>query len=333
MAQPNLSSITQSANPFTGGSQYTALTGKKPKIPLASIIHAQIPGYRIAKEAQLEREVSEEAHKEQMKLEEEKLEIAEAEGKKAAKIGAVQTGIMGAYVGKKAGLFGGKEVAGVAAGETAAAGAGEVAGVGGVAEVGTTGEVVAGQAEAVGGPISLPGTGGALAIELVREPIEEGVESKYGETTGGVAHVAIRAGQGYLIGGPIGGAIGAGVGIVEEAADTMLCTELHRQGLLPDHIYQADCEYAKTIPTNIVIGYRVWAKHLVPVMERSKLFTRLIGIFIRAWAYHMAFKAGAVPESNRLGAFIERVGVPICEKIGEAMFNRKIEHYCSHLII
>ncbi len=75
------------------GPQYTALTGKKPKVPLSSIIHAKIPGYMYSHEARLEREFAQEAHEEEMELAEKEMTDAEKQAEKATAIQA--TGIGG----------------------------------------------------------------------------------------------------------------------------------------------------------------------------------------------------------------------------------------------
>lgn len=257
------------------GPQYTALTGKKPKVPLSSIIHAKIPGYMYSHEARLEREFAQEAHEEEMELAEKEMTEAEKQAEKATAIQA--TGIGGGL---------GYMMMGTGAG--AAYGA------------------------------------GVVGLEFAKDPLEEWAEQQAGSTGEAAMGIAVRAGQGYMLGGPWGAAIGAGVGVVEEIAEaTMLCTELHRQGLLPDEIYRADCDYAKTLPSDTVSGYRAWAKYLVPVMAKSRLFTKFVGIFVRAWAYHAAHKAGLVPEGNRFGALIEMVGTPICRIIGRIVFQKE----------
>jgi len=94
--------------------QYTAVSGKRRNLPLAAIIHAQLPahiagGERERSEALDERALAETAkrHDTEMALRREELSEAGKQASRAQMIGTGQTAIGGAYVASKLGLIGG----------------------------------------------------------------------------------------------------------------------------------------------------------------------------------------------------------------------------------
>lgn len=99
----------------------------------------------------------------------------------------------------------------------------------------------------------------------------------------------------------------------------VICTELYRQGKLPYRIYKADCEYARTISPVVVEGYHRWGVPLARLMAKSPMVTFLVRPFATAWAYQMAYKMGEHRKPNYLGAFLEKIGLLICEWIGSRM--------------
>ncbi len=113
----------------------------------------------------------------------------------------------------------------------------------------------------------------------------------------------------------------------------VLCTELNRQGFLPDHILAADLECAKNISAEVKEGYWLWAKPLVEVMKRSELVTAMLRPFITAWAYQMAYKMGVVTKPNRLGVVLEKIGIPICRWLsGKASYPVAGEIAQGHVV-
>lgn len=101
-----------------------------------------------------------------------------------------------------------------------------------------------------------------------------------------------------------------------DVGNKVLCTELHRQGKLPTHIYHADVRSGRLMPVEAMRGYHLWAVPLARAMRRSPVVTKVLAPFIRAWAYRMAYRMGFTKKNNRLGAVLEFVGIPICYVIG-----------------
>src|SRR5690606_32481755 len=102
---------------------------------------------------------------------------------------------------------------------------------------------------------------------------------------------------------------------------TVICTELHVQGYLPDEILEKDREYGRNIRLNdiaVYIGYIWLARPIVAGMRKSDTFAYLVSIPALNWAYNMA--------DEKVG-IIEKIGKPICRFVGNiliALNNRGI---------
>lgn len=90
---------------------------------------------------------------------------------------------------------------------------------------------------------------------------------------------------------------------------TVICTELHRQGLMDSDTYVKDIRFGmqleKTDP-HALLGYRIMAKPFVFLMKKSRLVTRIISIPALAWAEQMAGR------ENLAGKAIMLTGIPFC---------------------
>ena len=96
--------------------------------------------------------------------------------------------------------------------------------------------------------------------------------------------------------------------------DSVICTELHDQGIMPTELYLKDSEYGRilqdTMP-HIIVGYHSWAKPVVKLMQKSKLFTQIISYPAMKWAKHIARE-----ESSLVGYVCQNIGEPICNLLG-----------------
>lgn len=104
----------------------------------------------------------------------------------------------------------------------------------------------------------------------------------------------------------------------------VICTELHRQGFLPDEIYNADSAYGKLMPVEVVQAYHAWALPLVRVMKRSRVVVSLVSLLAIPWAYEMAFRMGAVKKGNVIGKLLLHFGVPVSNFIGSRILKNKL---------
>ena len=90
---------------------------------------------------------------------------------------------------------------------------------------------------------------------------------------------------------------------------TVVCTELHRQGLMSDEIYEKDVLYGSTLDDHARDGYLVWGKPLAALMAKSRLLTTIVKYPALKWANHMA------GSPNWFGYVALRVGIPMCRMI------------------
>lgn len=96
--------------------------------------------------------------------------------------------------------------------------------------------------------------------------------------------------------------------------DSVICTELHRQGIMSTELYRKDAEFGEMLKREykeVIIGYHVLAKPVVKLMQKSPLFTKLIAPFAMKWARFIA------NEPTVIGAIIFYVGIPTCAVIGK----------------
>jgi len=100
---------------------------------------------------------------------------------------------------------------------------------------------------------------------------------------------------------------------------TVLCTEIHRQGLMSDADYSGDSQYGSHFDLDTVAGYRFIATPIAKKMRTSPLLTAIIKPFVLAWTQHSLFKIGACPYESRLGVALETLLAPVCNVIGRTI--------------
>jgi hypothetical protein len=106
---------------------------------------------------------------------------------------------------------------------------------------------------------------------------------------------------------------------------TVICTELHRQGFMPDEIREADERFGRMISATspeTMLGYHYWAIPIVNLMQKSRLFTRIVWAVARPWAYHMAYEMGSFEKDNLLGKILMKVGGFVSRVIGKSISSR-----------
>jgi len=97
--------------------------------------------------------------------------------------------------------------------------------------------------------------------------------------------------------------------------DSVLCTELHRQGLMSRDLYLKDAaygEYLKKYNPNVVVGYKFLAAPFVALMSKSSMFTSIMKYPILSWAKHIAGE-----KSSTWGHLCQNIGEPVCAIIGK----------------
>jgi len=113
---------------------------------------------------------------------------------------------------------------------------------------------------------------------------------------------------------------------------TVICTELHRQGFMSDEIREADERFGRMISATspeTMLGYHYWAIPIVNLMQKSRLFTKIVWTVARPWAYHMAYEMGSLETDNLLGKILMKVGAFISKAIGKSISSRKSNQFAN----
>jgi len=120
--------------------------------------------------------------------------------------------------------------------------------------------------------------------------------------------------------GPVGPAPGVADGGDGGGGDggTVICTELHRQGLMPDDIYKADSAFGRSLDDDTIRGYHMWGKPVARAMRKSPLFTWIIKPLVLSWAHTMAGR------QNRFWSLALKMGIPVCRFIGRRNTNTEL---------
>lgn len=127
---------------------------------------------------------------------------------------------------------------------------------------------------------------------------------------------AMAAAMGIPVVGPIVGAL-AGLSVI--------CTELHRQGYLPQIVYEAETTYAnKMISAQTYWGYRMWADWVVSKMQKSHRVTRFVSWFALPYIYRCAHKVNPKIKHSWRGTVVAMIGTPICWMLGHTAIGRTL---------
>ena len=100
---------------------------------------------------------------------------------------------------------------------------------------------------------------------------------------------------------------------------TVICTELHRQGYMDLATYAKDADYGRYIEAeypHIMEGYQFLATPIVSLMQKSKLFTKIVSYPALKWARHIAGE-----ENSVIGCLAINVGQPICGVVGKLIMK------------
>lgn len=102
------------------------------------------------------------------------------------------------------------------------------------------------------------------------------------------------------------------------SSSKVICTELHRQGLMTRADYLLGARFAgEHLTEQHYRGYHVWALPVVRHMRRSKRATALWRKLAAARADHIAYLHGDTARQNRLGALLCAIGQPVCYAMGK----------------
>lgn len=320
--------------------QYEATTGRRiSKQALQGLIEGELAGER----ALGRQNAALELQNRQVALQERR---AEEEASAAKTQGAVQLGSTAAYLagtetGKKA--IGGvvKGVKGLFSEEATPAVSNIVEGqLGTLPETAGTAIGSAGEATtAVGAAPAAVEEGAAAAISEGTTPTATGAAGSstlglLGTTVGiglagytgaqllganeEISYATGGAAAGWYAGGPVGAIVGGVIGLAAETIqDSVVCTELNRQGFIPDKVYVYDSLYRQLfIDDKTFKGYSRVGKPLAKLIRNHKFIAKLFAPFGRAWAYEMASWFDKQIKGNIMGRLMLKLGAPLCRIIG-----------------
>lgn len=190
-------------------------------------------------------------------------------------------------------------------GAATAGGAAGAAGVGAGTATALTPEAIATAADM--------GVAGGLGAAGATEAAAIGAEA--GAATAGAASTAGTAGAMSVL-GPIGLAVGGGLMLYSLFSDdTVICSELRRQGHLSEEICRYDSLYGATLDREAYHGYLLIFSPIARRMRRSRLLTAIVRPFGVATATEMASRVNKGIRGTTIGKVILKVGIPFCRTV------------------
>ena len=113
-----------------------------------------------------------------------------------------------------------------------------------------------------------------------------------------------------------------GSGDSSEGSPTVICTELHRQGLIPEEWYKVDQKVGQQFwhsDPEVMIGYLSWGIPVAKLMAKSKVVTFLAKGLALKWAQEMYAQECKPELSTFIGRVLYKYGPRICKFIGRRM--------------
>ena len=135
----------------------------------------------------------------------------------------------------------------------------------------------------------------------------------------------------------VGGACGtvAGMGIEKITQQTVICSELYRQGFMSYESYLADARFGMKLKAShpkVVDVYRALATPVVLLMRKSKMFTKYVNAISKPWREHMEFVEGVRPHDNEVGKTIMKIIIPLFTLLGNISEILKHSFICIVLL-
>jgi hypothetical protein len=98
-------------------------------------------------------------------------------------------------------------------------------------------------------------------------------------------------------------------------AATIICSELHRQGLISDRQRRYGMMYAKQVGEEVYKGYLISAEPIVKRMQKSKLYTRFVSLFAIPAIKEMTHRVHPRSKGSLFGSLVLHFGVRHCIKV------------------
>jgi hypothetical protein len=151
-------------------------------------------------------------------------------------------------------------------------------------------------------------TAAAVGSSIGDKPLEDPATSLYTNLVGGEEGDTIDTLHDVASGGTSWVA-------KEVSKATVVCTELHRQGLIPAEVYKYDALYQ--VPEDVYQGYLKIASPIVAKMQKSKTFTSAVASIAIPTATEMASRVNPEIQGTKLGKLVLAVMIPVCGLVGK----------------
>ena len=102
--------------------------------------------------------------------------------------------------------------------------------------------------------------------------------------------------------------------------NSIICTELFRQGRLDLATYVADSQFGARLEAtdpDALKGYHLLAGPIVWAMRRSRLVVDLVEVAALPWTRQMAFQEGFRDDGDAAGVLMMKFGLPVCSLVGK----------------
>src|SRR5574343_355269 len=233
--------------------------------------------------------------------------------------GSASGGSAGGF-GQLGGLFGGgSQLGGLLSGFGSGAGGASAGGFGQLGNLFSGSGIFGGGAEA-----------GAASAGLSGIP---GVGSFFSGLLGGKnstdpGNLASSAATGFAVGGPVG-AIAAPVAMLTGGllgGASVICTALHRKGLISQELHNAGHQYLVTLHPMTRLGYYLWAEKIAAKIDKGSKFWKYLMV-VPTWCYLslLASDRGTLDYlENPIGAAVKLIGEPLCPFLGSLAMSYKL---------
>ncbi|WP_417793787.1 hypothetical protein [Terasakiella pusilla] len=112
---------------------------------------------------------------------------------------------------------------------------------------------------------------------------------------------------------------------------TVICTELHRRGLMSLRDYHDSHLYATTrLPASFMRGYQFWAVPYVAVMKRFEWAVAFIHPFVRWRTCEILYRLGRTPRGSYRGKILCALHDRLCTALGAFLSRRTPEGGQNH---
>jgi len=204
---------------------------------------------------------------------------------------------------------------------TPAAGAAPSAGIMTGAGV-TEGEMVASTAAETGagagatsGLSYFPPVAAAVAYTYGPDMLRKAGMNEYwskGLVRGGISALGAKADKESKLLGWVVDPVGHLADSISKATDTIICTELNRQGLITERMRRYGMMFGRQVGEEVYQGYLIAATPVVERMRRSRMFSRLVAFFAIPALKEIAHRINPRNRGNLLGAVVLHFGIPYC---------------------